>query len=121
MLRLLSSRAVAKVGKDLEADWKLLRAALRSVRHPPTSAEQCGWHELADFTVSHRRKCSLDALTRAFLGRSYVLKGSVDHDRWADWPLSDAQLAYAAGDVCAVIEVLQAASDASVATILQYK
>jgi ribonuclease D len=53
----------------------------------------------------------MDTLTRAWLGKRYTFKGStkaVDHDCWDSWPLSDDQLAYAAADVCAVIDVLHA-------------
>jgi hypothetical protein len=103
---LLSSPDVAKVGKDLRQDWGLLRPLLGG-----SSAGACGWCEVSDFTVYHQKFTSMDTLTRAWLGKRYTFKGStkaVDHDCWDSWPLSDDQLAYAAADVCAVIDVLHA-------------
>ena len=121
---LLRSSSVAKVGKDLRQDWVIISPLLRSRDESASrgggsrggqhtsgwSANTCGWCELADFTPYHMRMCSMDALTRAWLGRAYELKGSVDHERWGTWPLSQEQLAYASGDVCAVIDVVHAAA-----------
>ena len=43
---------------------------------------------------------------RAFLGRRFALKGSVDHKSWGTWPLGDAQRLYAAADACVVADLV---------------
>lgn len=78
------------------------------MRSRGAASTAAGWCEIADFTPYHQRWCSMDHLTRAFLNASYPFKGSVDHENWGEWPLSELQLTYAAADVCAVIDLLHA-------------
>ena len=101
----------------MRIDWKVL--APRMQAHvggyglaTNLAPSTCAWAEVADFTPYHDRLCALTALTTAFLGRTYTLKDSVDHSAWDAWPLSDTQRAYAAGDVCAVADVVAALSTA---------
>ena len=133
---LLRSTSVLKVGKDLREDWRRLRPLLlddsftdttRPRSHEITrdhghnsaeitvttrvnsaEASVAGWVELVSFLPLHDQTASLDELTRTFLGVEYTMKGTVNHETWGVWPLSEPMRSYAAADVCAVMDVLQA-------------
>ena len=118
LLELLMSPNVAKVLKDLRQDWRVLLPRMQA--HvggynlgAALTPAGCGWCEVADLTPYHDRMCALSSLTTAFLGVEYALKDSgIDHSAWDAWPLSEVQRAYAAGDVCAVADVVAAIDDA---------
>ena len=111
LIGLLADPSVAKVGKDLREDWPRLRrtlAALCPTQPLAASRHTAGWHELVDFMPFHTQRASLSALTTAFLGSTYDMKGTVDHNEWDRWPIPERMRTYAAADVCAVIDVLLA-------------
>jgi hypothetical protein len=109
---LLRSTSVLKVGTDLREDWRRLRPLLlgETIMAATRVAEAsvAGWVELVSFLPLHDQTASLDELTRTILGVEYTTKGTVKHEAWGAWPLNEQMRSYAAADVCAVMDVLQA-------------
>lgn len=113
---LLRDPRVLKIGKDLREDWQRLQPTLLGQTTTVTTRNiggaAAGWLELVAFLPFHDGKVSLNVLCETFLGVSYTMKGTVSHEAWGEWPLREEMQAYAAADVCAIIDVLYAAERA---------
>jgi hypothetical protein len=104
MLQALKDERIMKVGVSIQGDCTRLERDF--------DVEVSGAHDLISAARLHRQKGdnlpksrSLEDLVNSVLGRDMKKEGGVRIGDWSLWPLTEAQVVYAALDVCLAHDV----------------